>query len=122
MSVTSSVDETVGPNSRSHGQVLRRLRRTVPLLLLLAALSPLLLAGKAGFTIAVVVLVFVGVKMLITYFHLHIPILISLAVVVGVLGLSVVASLIFPAEPEAAPPSGDRPPPPPLEEDEGLAS
>jgi tellurite resistance protein TerC len=69
-----------------------------------------------------VVLVFVGVKMLVTYFHLHIPIVISLFVVVGVLGLSVVASLIFPAKPDASPPPGDRPPPPPLNDDETLVS
>jgi tellurite resistance protein TerC len=69
-----------------------------------------------------VVLVFVGMKMLITYFHLHIPIVISLGVVIGVLGLSVVASLIFPQKPDASPPPGDRPPPPPLNEDETLVS
>ena len=43
-----------------------------------------------------VVLSFVGVKMLITYFHLEIPIAISLGVVAGILGLSVLASMIFP--------------------------
>lgn len=44
-----------------------------------------------------VVLVFVGAKMLITYFDTHVPIGISLGIVAGVLGLSVVASLLFPA-------------------------
>ncbi|MGH7457751.1 MAG: TerC family protein [Longimicrobiaceae bacterium] len=42
------------------------------------------------------VLVFVGIKMLITYFDAHIPIGVSLAVVVGVLAVSVLASVIFP--------------------------
>jgi tellurite resistance protein TerC len=42
------------------------------------------------------VLTFVGVKMLITYFETEIPIGISLGVVGGVLGLSVVASMLFP--------------------------
>ena len=68
-----------------------------------------------------VVLVFVGVKMLLTYFHLHIPILISLGVVAGVLGCSVVASLIFPQKPDAAGLPGDDPPPPPIP-DEPAAS
>ena len=45
-----------------------------------------------------IVLTFVGVKMLITYFHLEIPIAISLGVVGAVLILSVVASLVFPKE------------------------
>jgi tellurite resistance protein TerC len=43
-----------------------------------------------------IVLTFVGVKMLITYFHLEIPIAMSLGVVGAVLALSVVASLVFP--------------------------
>jgi tellurite resistance protein TerC len=47
-----------------------------------------------------VVLVFIGVKMLITYFDLHIPIGISLAVVGAALGLAVAASLAFPKKPE----------------------
>jgi tellurite resistance protein TerC len=64
-----------------------------------------------------VVLVFVGVKMLVTYFEYHIPIGISLGVVAGVLLASVGLSLLFPkraaarsplgagrAEPEASPP------------------
>jgi tellurite resistance protein TerC len=42
------------------------------------------------------VLVFVGVKMLITFFHVEIPIMISLLVVALVLGASVALSLIFP--------------------------
>lgn len=40
------------------------------------------------------ILVFIGVKMLITYFDLHIPIGISLGVIGGVLALSVIASLL----------------------------
>lgn len=43
-----------------------------------------------------IVLTFVGVKMLITYFHSEIPVGISLGVVGGVLALSVMASLLFP--------------------------
>lgn len=48
-----------------------------------------------------VVLTFVGVKMLITYFHVEIPVGISLAAVGAVLALSVVASLAFPKAAEA---------------------
>ena len=62
-----------------------------------------------------VVLVFVGVKMLITYLELHIPTLLSLAVVAGVLGASVVASLIFPQKPELDVLPGDDPAPPPID-------
>ena len=43
-----------------------------------------------------VVLMFIGAKMLVTALHFHIPVAISLAVVAGVLGFSVVASLIWP--------------------------
>lgn len=46
------------------------------------------------------VLVFVGVKMLITYIDIHLPISVSLGAVAGILGVSVVASLIFPKEAE----------------------
>jgi tellurite resistance protein TerC len=46
------------------------------------------------------VLSFVGVKMLITYFHVEIPIGISLAVVGAILGIAVAASVIFPPPPE----------------------
>jgi len=46
------------------------------------------------------ILGFVGVKMLITYFHLHVPIGWSLATIVGVLVISIVASLIWPKAPE----------------------
>jgi tellurite resistance protein TerC len=42
------------------------------------------------------VLTFVGVKMLVTYFEIHIPIGLSLGVVGGVLALSVIASVLFP--------------------------
>jgi tellurite resistance protein TerC len=48
------------------------------------------------------VLVFVGVKMLLTFFHYEIPIAISLLVVAAVLGASVVLSLVFPKPPEEA--------------------
>jgi tellurite resistance protein TerC len=47
-----------------------------------------------------VVLVFVGTKMLVTYFDYHIPIGVSLAVVGGVLALSIVLSLLFPKKAE----------------------
>lgn len=58
------------------------------------------------------VLVFVGCKMLVTYFHYHIPVAISLGVIGFVLTTSVVASLLFPKkaaersplDPEAGPP------------------
>jgi tellurite resistance protein TerC len=42
------------------------------------------------------ILAFVGVKMLITYFNIHIPIGISLGAIAGILTLSIVASLIWP--------------------------
>ena len=45
-----------------------------------------------------VVLVLVGAKMLVTYFDIHVPVTISLAVVGTVLGGSVVLSLLFPKE------------------------
>jgi tellurite resistance protein TerC len=51
------------------------------------------------------VLTFVGVKMLITYFEMEIPIGISLAVVGGVLALSVIASVVFPKKGEAPSPA-----------------
>jgi tellurite resistance protein TerC len=41
------------------------------------------------------VLTFVGVKMLAAYFHMHIPIVISLAVIVSILTVSILASLII---------------------------
>jgi len=43
-----------------------------------------------------VVLVFVGCKMLVTYFEYHLPVAVSLGVVGFVLATSVVASLLFP--------------------------
>jgi tellurite resistance protein TerC len=46
------------------------------------------------------ILGFVGVKMLITYFGLHVPIGWSLATIVGVLVVSIVASLLWPKVPE----------------------
>ena len=59
-----------------------------------------------------VILGFVGAKMLITFFGIHIPIGLSLAIIGGVLVACVVASLIWPkaAEervPGAVPPAGD---------------
>jgi tellurite resistance protein TerC len=48
-----------------------------------------------------VVLVFVGVKMLVTYFDFHVPIGLSLGIIGGVLLISVVASLLFPKAAEA---------------------
>ncbi len=47
------------------------------------------------------VLVFVGIKMLVTYFDYHVPIGLSLGVIGGVLLVSVVASLLFPKAAEA---------------------
>src|SRR5882672_11226407 len=47
-----------------------------------------------------IVLSFIGVKMLIVYWHLEIPIHISLIVVVGVLLTSIIASMIWPKEAE----------------------
>src|SRR5690606_25006576 len=61
-----------------------------------------------------IVLMFVGVKMLLTYFDLHIPILISLAVVAGVLTSSVVLSLLIPSREKGPELPGDNPPPPPI--------
>jgi tellurite resistance protein TerC len=46
-----------------------------------------------------IVLSFIGVKMCITYFDIHIPTSISLLVVVVVLGLSVVVSVLWPEKP-----------------------
>jgi len=43
-----------------------------------------------------IVLTFIGVKMLIVFGHIEIPIWISLAVVFGVLSASIIASIIFP--------------------------
>jgi tellurite resistance protein TerC len=47
------------------------------------------------------VLAFIGVKMLITALHIHIPVGISLAVVASILTLSVIASLVLPARGKA---------------------
>ncbi|HEU0298110.1 MAG TPA: TerC family protein [Longimicrobium sp.] len=49
------------------------------------------------------VLVFIGAKMLATMFHVEVPTALSLGIVAGVLGLSVVASLLFPREAEEHP-------------------
>jgi tellurite resistance protein TerC len=46
-----------------------------------------------------IILTFVGLKM-IAEAWIHVPIVVSLAVILGVLGLSVVASLIWPAKPK----------------------
>ena len=48
-----------------------------------------------------VILVFVGIKMVIAEWY-HVPILVSLGVIVGVLATSIVASLMIPAPPVAA--------------------
>lgn len=48
------------------------------------------------------ILGFVGVKMLITYFNIHVPIGISLGVIGGILVASIVASLIWPKPEEPA--------------------
>nr|WP_225937781.1 TerC family protein [Myxococcus sp. RHSTA-1-4] len=46
------------------------------------------------------ILAFVGVKMLITYFDIHVPIGLSLGVIAGILVGSIVASLVWPKAPE----------------------
>ncbi|HWV58000.1 MAG TPA: TerC family protein [Longimicrobiales bacterium] len=66
------------------------------------------------------VLVFVGAKMLITYFDIHVPVQISLAVVGGLLTLAVVASLVFPQGVGATEPVAHHPLPAP-EPDPALA-
>ena len=53
------------------------------------------------------VLSFVGVKMLVTYFHVEIPIGLSLGVVGAMLGIAVTASLIFPQNHKARAPLAD---------------
>ena len=53
------------------------------------------------------VLSFVGVKMLITYFHVEIPIGLSLGIVGAMLGIAVAASLIFPRHHKARVPLAD---------------
>jgi tellurite resistance protein TerC len=53
------------------------------------------------------VLVFVGGKMLVTFFDVHIHIAVSLAVVGGVLLASIIASLLFPKKPEEEQPGAD---------------
>ncbi len=55
----------------------------------------------------ILILAFVGVKMLILYFDIHIPTGISLAVVLGLLTLGVVVSLMWPkpVKPEDVPPA-----------------
>jgi tellurite resistance protein TerC len=45
-----------------------------------------------------VVLTFVGVKMLLVFFHIEVPIALSLGLVAGILVTSVIASLLFPQE------------------------
>jgi tellurite resistance protein TerC len=57
------------------------------------------------------VLTFVGIKMLLVYFHIHIPIQYSLGMVCLLLGGSVVASLIFPKK-NGAPADVGHPPAP----------
>ena len=53
------------------------------------------------------VLSFVGVKMLIAYFHVEIPIVLSLGIVGAMLGIAVAASLIFPHHHKASVPLSD---------------
>ncbi len=54
------------------------------------------------------ILGFVGVKMLITYFDIHVPIALSLGVIAGILVASIVASLIWPKAPEPEHPDRER--------------
>jgi len=49
-----------------------------------------------------IVLMFVGVKMLLPIWGMHVPIGISLTVICGVIGASVALSLAFPKKPHAA--------------------
>ena len=56
------------------------------------------------------VLTFVGVKMLVTYFDMHVPVAISLGVVALILGTSIVASLLFPKVAEEHTPTKSDPP------------
>ncbi|MCG3134684.1 MAG: putative membrane-bound redox modulator Alx [Planctomycetes bacterium] len=51
-----------------------------------------------------VVLVFVGVKMVLMYWKIHVPTAVSLSVIVGVLGIATVASLMRKQPHDAAPP------------------
>ena len=55
-----------------------------------------------------IVLAFIGVKMILLYWHIHLPTAISLAVIISVLGSGVLASLLIPpkAQLEAANPTG----------------
>ncbi|HLM47363.1 MAG TPA: TerC family protein [Myxococcaceae bacterium] len=58
-----------------------------------------------------VILGFVGTKMLITYFDIHVPIGLSLGIIGGILVASIIASLIWPkaaVEPLPTPPQKDR--------------
>jgi tellurite resistance protein TerC len=52
------------------------------------------------------ILVFVGIKMLLVDLY-KIPIGISLGIVAGVLGISVIASVLFPPKAEVEPPAAD---------------
>ncbi|SDZ81088.1 tellurite resistance protein TerC [Arachidicoccus rhizosphaerae] len=54
------------------------------------------------------ILIFIGVKMLIEFFHIHIPIGISLGVIVLCVGVSIAASLLIPVK--ATPTQNDLPP------------
>ncbi|HET8657084.1 MAG TPA: TerC family protein [Longimicrobiaceae bacterium] len=54
-----------------------------------------------------VILVFVGAKMLVTYFHIEIPILASLGVIAGVLLIAVLASLLATRREEGRAEGGD---------------
>lgn len=58
------------------------------------------------------ILIFIGLKMLIEFFHIHIPIGISLGVIVLCVGISIVASVMIPPkeEPKPASVSGEEQP------------
>ncbi len=60
------------------------------------------------------VLTFIGAKMLVTYFDIHIPIMLSLGIVAGMLVISVAISLLFPKEVEEHPLVSHDPLHPPL--------
>lgn len=52
-----------------------------------------------------IILVFIGVKMLITYFHIHVDTTVSLSVIGGVLLISVLASVLIKEKPKTPPAS-----------------
>ena len=66
-----------------------------------------------------VVLIFIGLKMLITIFDIHVPITVSFSVIIGTLAMSIVLSLLFPEKKkdpqleldlfDSIPPKGEEP-------------